>query len=982
VDLNAKFPDLRPIRSVPPVFELFGCGLLLYGQRDEDEETGSFVRTHYVCLLYVPLLALGAYRMVPADQGWYILGREPLSAGERVLTAAVLLLALGGGSVFGWSAYTHTPSYQARQALADGEVFAGSGRFPEAAHVFAGVATGPTDQAAGAARRIAELIDRPEVRRDGAALAGVLREAVAVQKAGRWPEPAAALYEKGMALVGDHTAPDPRGAYLVLEAVAPLAPKGDDLNAPRRELLERAVAAAPGDPEWVLRLAVLDESTGQPERSGKRLEPLRATLGTTEGARVLGLLDARAGRVEQALALLRPYTRERLDTLNAAEAELRKAVEAAQKRALDRLQSSRPPSDFDVEGYKAAGEGERQAILLRYLEQALKVDPDIRAAEGALESQSGVVPVALELGTLLLRHAQALTDTAARKAELGEAESTFLSVGRLAGRNLDYKLHLGQVYYWQGRHAEGRALFDEVLKARNRDPKLLVQVADLLRNLGSESEARALAEEGYRAATDAEVKRGGAVLRGLLGTEVDDRIEWLRRADPTEPWVKALLATDLAQQALEKGDEPGAIHHLREAVALYEGMPQTAATLNNTANALARLGALTGDAADFERGAAMVEKAAALEPGNSLLMANAARAHLSEALRDLIGGSLDLALLKEEAAVEQFYFLYRDGAGREALVRRVRAHGGLARALKQLEKAAILAPRNPLVYTPALKVAAFTEDVDALRALKRRLDEAGLDLEAETARTRKYFAGALDGELKGPIAASLARAQKVLEAAQSKGHGPTLAVAAVNLKQRRFQAGMVGLSEDRDAAVALAEEAERAAPSWATRNALTFALLERAVGRLAAADPALAALAERTRRATSADDLIAFILLTDGPSHEAIGSDPDVRRAAALAREALAADPTDPVNGAFWPLLRLGSASDPDAAALAKRYLGHEPSQLVRDCSAKLNPLSDAPAFSAFWSARMRGETGGAGLDGLKALAAQGVPVPVEAPKP
>jgi hypothetical protein len=51
VDPSAKFPDLRPIRSDPPQYHLFGCGLYLYGDRDFDVETQSFVRTHCFCLL-------------------------------------------------------------------------------------------------------------------------------------------------------------------------------------------------------------------------------------------------------------------------------------------------------------------------------------------------------------------------------------------------------------------------------------------------------------------------------------------------------------------------------------------------------------------------------------------------------------------------------------------------------------------------------------------------------------------------------------------------------------------------------------------------------------------------------------------------------------------------------------------------------------------------------------------------------------------
>ena len=69
---------------------------------------------------------------------------------------------------------------------------------------------------------------------------------------------------------------DPAGRSGILEAVAPLAPKGDDVNAVRRGLLEPLVAAHPDDPELASRLAAVYEAQGQDERAVAMLEPLRA----------------------------------------------------------------------------------------------------------------------------------------------------------------------------------------------------------------------------------------------------------------------------------------------------------------------------------------------------------------------------------------------------------------------------------------------------------------------------------------------------------------------------------------------------------------------------------------------------------------------------------------------------------------------------------------------------------------------------------
>ena len=120
-------------------------------------------------------------------------------------------------------------------------------------------------------------------------------------------------------------------------------------------------------------------------------------------------------------------------------------------------------------------------------------------------------------------------------------------------------------------------------------------VGDLLRQVGSRSEARALAEEAYKTGRDPETRQNAAILRGLMGIDLDDKILWLGRGNPTDPQVKAILSSDLAEQALTRGDEAKAMRHYREAIGIYDAMPESAGSLNNAALALFRLARLTGD---------------------------------------------------------------------------------------------------------------------------------------------------------------------------------------------------------------------------------------------------------------------------------------------------------------------------------------------------------------------------------------------------
>ena len=113
---------------------------------------------------------------------------------------------------------------------------------------------------------------------------------------------------------------------------------------------------------------------------------------------------------------------------------------------------------------------------------------------------SPVVPAAPRAGNDPLASRSRSGRCQERKANLDEAEKYFVAVGNIAGETDAARLNLAQVYYWQGKHREGKALFDDVLKSGKREPKLLIGVSQMLREVGSESDARTLAEEAYNSA--------------------------------------------------------------------------------------------------------------------------------------------------------------------------------------------------------------------------------------------------------------------------------------------------------------------------------------------------------------------------------------------------------------------------------------------------------------------------------------------------
>jgi tetratricopeptide (TPR) repeat protein len=972
-DLRTRFPELEPVDGVPWLGNIMGCGLMMYGNREDDPEFGTFVKTRYFCILGIPLLSFGSYRMGRSDDGFWLLGREPLSMRAVCLNVLVLLAIIGGGSAYGVHRVITSDWYVARQHLERADSLVASGHVDEGVAVYEVVAAGPTDYAPVAAARLADLWERPARRLSPAETAVVLRAAARVQKAGRWPRPGADLYKSGMERVNALAASDPRGAVLILEAVAPLAPRGDDPSALARQLLERIVASAPGDIAMVSRLAVLYEAQNQLDLCTKLLEPLRAQLGESEGARILGAIDARAGRLEPALALLRGYTRPRLDRLRQAEDRLRQLVRSAQERLAENVRS-RHATDFPYDEARGATEDRLQELFIGYVNRHLKDDPEILRAEAAYESEAGVARVALELGMLLLQHAQGLAEAEARKNELAEAEATFLAVQRMAGESAEYQLSLGQVYYWEGKPREGRTEFDKLLAARGRQPQLLLTIADLLREVGSVAEARELAEEGYQSANDVDVKNRCATLRGLLETDLDAQIDWLKKGQSDDPFTRALLSTGLARQALQQGDEAAAVRHLQEAARLYEALPDAGAKLNNAYGVLRQIARLTGDHGAYERAADMIERAATLEPGNSLALSNAASARLEAAVRDLIGSSLDLKLLRADATLSLLAYLYDDAAERTALSHRLANHPGVARFLAMQQKVMLLAPRNPDSYMDALRVYEYTLDRAPLQALHTRVAEADLDLSDDLKKAKEEDQGAHEDRDREATTAGLKRIEATLSQARSQGRNATCALAIDMVVGAQVAKLSLGMTVDLDALVALAEEAYQMAPSVGTRRMLVEVLLTRADRRLAGALPDYAQVLDRTRRTVMAGLRVAALLAVDGPLTSAVAADPDTRRAAELMRTDVEKRP-DEAEGYPWAILRV---TQPEIASRIARPSGaHEEDRLAREIRERLEPYSASTALTAFWTHTMSGRSADAAA-AVKAYTDHGLPLPVE----
>src|SRR5262245_49800535 len=153
--LKDKFPDLEPISHAPSLHTINGIGTGIYGRRDYDEETGTYVTTYCFCVLFIPVLALGAYRVADAPTGgYYFLGKAPMSALSKAWNAlfvAVAVAGIGGGGFLSWY---NLPDNVAQRQIAAAEKDMAAGDHAGAAKTLEQVALGRTKQAGPARERL------------------------------------------------------------------------------------------------------------------------------------------------------------------------------------------------------------------------------------------------------------------------------------------------------------------------------------------------------------------------------------------------------------------------------------------------------------------------------------------------------------------------------------------------------------------------------------------------------------------------------------------------------------------------------------------------------------------------------------------------------------------------------------------------------------------------------------------------------------
>lgn len=571
IDLKERFPNMKPMTGAPPLVMVEGCGTSVYGRRDYDAETKTYVKTYCLCFIFIPLVPLCAYRVADAGKGrWYFLGREPLSTFARGVNYALLVALLWGCGMSAWRSYVESPAHRASVALAQAEACENKGELLAAAGKYFEVARMSTPSADLALRKLIHLAEIVLARNPDADTVAIVRTAAAAPGLGAERSRLCQLVAARTTALADT---QPQDALRLLAVLPALGFNAKQFVILKEQVQRKVLAQDPTNLDVAVALALLAEERKDFGECDKLLTPVRDKLGVTEGARMLGSIYASQDKPDAAFILLDPYVESKLKDLHQAEQAYEAAAKACNEQGLAFLRAGRAPQSFYQE-WKALGEKQRQAKVDDYLAAQWNQDPRMRNCQSALQQAARVVPVAMELGGTRMQRAQAMTDPEARRRELGAAEKLFMSIQNIAGHQDQFRFCAGQVAYWLGKPMEGKQQFDDLLAAHQRDHKTLIAVAMLLREVGAVSEARALAEEAYQRAANVSEKSDAAMTRAHVSLDNDDQIKWLQLTDTTNPGPAGSLQQALGEKAMWDGDDPKAEKHLREALKNFLGVAQ------------------------------------------------------------------------------------------------------------------------------------------------------------------------------------------------------------------------------------------------------------------------------------------------------------------------------------------------------------------------------------------------------------------------
>jgi choline kinase len=858
----------------------------------------------------------------------------------------VLALILSAVGIIAWYGYTQNPEYIAKQNMAKAQTAISQQLIGDAAQLLKTVYSSHTSFTDAARKQLQGLLT------DQSLQTATAEQAVTAINIVKELETPPDLFSLTWPIIESRKADAPADALQLLDAVADLGGDSELIFNTRKTILEKLVQTQPDNKDYAIELALMYEQTGEFSQIEALLTPHKAQLGMTEGARILGQIYASQNRIQESYDLLLPYTETKLAAFHEAETRYNTLLDDIWKQTIEDLNAGKAPESFYTE-YDQADQKRQDEMVQSVYAERRDASPLVAVALEEYRNSASVVPVALDMGMVMLRRAQSLTDEAQRQQELQAAEKTFLAVKGIAGRTDEYRIYLAQVYYWLGKADEGKALFEELLAAKDRDFITLYSISSILRDLGANSEARTLMEEAHTKTKDKDESYAAASFLSLLATTLPERIQWLEKSNPNSLRVQADLNNLRGNEAERNNNLTLAANYYQKTIDSYEKQEKNATTLNNVALVYFSLYRINGDQTALTTGMQKLDEAITLAPSDSIIHMNAADELISTACREVIGDKIDLAKLRSSGNLQMLTFLYDTDAQKRTIAAQLSQHPAMIKAVSYLEKAMVLAPKLDANYQQLSSLYAFMENLEGMNRVANQLNNVEIDMADTIKRFEEYYAGTKDDYYTEIYTNRIDEYRRVQNTIDPGTDPYSYAVNVSNLLNTLFNMMDFNKKVDLDELVHMAKKNYELLPSNATRGDYYNALLIRAVETLQAGDDALAGLLKQYKRNLSHRYLLLVELENSNQIKNKLLNNKDIQDFIALLKEEVKNNASE-AAASDWAMLN--HLAPEFAKQIAENVSANQFNRLSLRINERLSPPTAALVYRQYWYHRMNGD--------------------------
>jgi tetratricopeptide (TPR) repeat protein len=716
---------------------------------------------------------------------------------------------------------------------------------------------------------------------------------------------------------------------------------------PARTWAIRAAELSPDDPETCSRAMGYLLEQGELPRVIALGEALGARK-TPESITFLGIALSRSGRLDDAEKVLGPYVDENLAGYVKAFAAYQSGTKAAEERLLGSLNNGTGDQAF-IRRLNSLGKAQAQDEVRRWIRGRMDADPVLNQAIAELRARARVHAAAFELAMVDIALGRSQAPGTGRDARFKRAEAILLALRNVSGEDPTQEVQLGQVYFWLGKREEGQAIFDRLEKAG--DPKLLMAMGKIYRQLDRNDAARRLLELVYAKLPDGPEREGAACIRGLEPKDADDQILWLTRAGSSE-FVQAALAQARANQHLQRGEPAAAVPELRRAAAYYTREKDNPIELHNSSTAYLSLYHATGDVAELKEALRYARAAVTLAKDDAIALRQYLYLLESVGYYALAGDVVKTSVLHVRPG-HDWLELVQPPLSHAAWSEKIKAQPELRRGLEIARQLMVISPEGGDAYEFQSAYLRRTNDLAALRQLRLDLETAGLSRSEANEAERKAQTGEKDAARDKAVEESFAGIERELVLVRQSGHGPTIGLALRQLAYAIIGARTITPARyDPDKAVAVIEEALRASDVGSVHEAVSWTRLERASRDLARGDERYRAWLEKCPGLAGARVL--WLYADKYPDvRDKVRAMEDVKVAGAEAAK-LVTDPLWQPGVDEYGVLALAGheLAEPTAKAVAARGVALERTKI----DLLLSPQSATVVATALLAARVAGD--------------------------